>query len=297
MWFHWSHDELENTYTAHQVTLILHRHDTYMNDMVAIVTTHPLAVGSNGKPTAFLYLHGKVNDKSEPENHESIYNLKFCSVLGFNLTFGYSRYREKGDITHAWCAFGEGCTSRWQWQLGTDLLLNLVGYKCMYGSHMRARAKYRLDGEGAPFGDCSPNSPRPEQHWQQAHSPLKEGVCKFHVADGVGTNVDKWYGETHVFDRLLRLIRRHFAWGTGNLIYRSVANKFDSFVHDFEAKEQQCLEAAARAETNSQPLAAARMRQQAAKQRAEAQAIIRAGWNKWRKPLAPKADGTRKAVY
>ena len=27
---------------------------------------------------------------------------------------------------------------------------------------------------------------------------LKEGVCKFHVADGVGTNVDKWYGETHV---------------------------------------------------------------------------------------------------
>ena len=77
------------------------------------------------------------------------------------------------------------------------------------------------------------------------YSPLKEGVCKFHVADGVGTNVDKLYGETHVLDNLLRLIRRHFAWGTGNLIYRAVANKFDSFVHDFEAKAQQYLEAAA----------------------------------------------------
>ena len=41
--------------------------------------------------------------------------------------------------------------------------------------------------------------------------PLAEGVCKFHVADGVGFNVDKLYGETFVFDRLLRLIRRHFA--------------------------------------------------------------------------------------
>ena len=34
--------------------------------------------------------------------------------------------------------------------------------------------------------------------------PLAEGVCKFHVADGVGANVDKLYGETFVFDRLLR---------------------------------------------------------------------------------------------
>ena len=57
------------------------------------------------------------------------------------------------------------------------------------------------------------------------YSPLKVGVCKFHVSEGVGTNVDKWYGETHVFDRMLRLIKRHSAWGTGNLIYRAVGNK------------------------------------------------------------------------
>ena len=30
--------------------------------------------------------------------------------------------------------------------------------------------------------------------------PLAEGVCMFHVSDGVGNNVDKLYGETVVFD-------------------------------------------------------------------------------------------------
>ena len=80
--------------------------------------------------------------------------------------------------------------------------------------------------------------------------PLAEGVCKFHVSDGVGTNVDKLYGETFVFDRLLRLIRRHFAWGTGHLIYRSIAQKFDEFVVNFRSQETRCLEAAADAEAN-----------------------------------------------
>ena len=93
------------------------------------------------------------------------------------------------------------------------------------------------------------------------------------------------------------MVRRHFAFGTGNLILRSIANKFDGFVQDFLEREKRCLEAVARAEANSQPLAATRMRKEAAKNRAEAVAIIRAGWNKWRKPLAPRADGTRKAVY
>ena len=130
-----------------------------------------------------------------------------------------------------------------------------------------------------------------------AVKPLAEGVCKFHVSDGVGTNVDKHFRETFVFDRLLRLVRRHFAYGTGNLIYRAIAEKFASIVRYFCEKEQQCREAVARAEANGQPLAATRMHAQAGKCKAEADAIVRAGWSKWRKPLAPKADGTRKAVY
>ena len=127
--------------------------------------------------------------------------------------------------------------------------------------------------------------------------PLAEGVCKFHIADGAGSNVDKLFGETLVFDRLLRLMRRYFAFGTGHLILRSIARKFEQFAEGFRQQEKRCLEAVAKAEANGQLLAARRMRQEAAKKGAEAAAISRAGWNNWRKPLAPRADGTRKAVY
>ena len=62
--------------------------------------------------------------------------------------------------------------------------------------------------------------------------PLAEGVCKFHITDGVGSNVDKLNGETFVFDRLLRLVRRHFAFGAGHLIFdplhRNLSNSLRS---------------------------------------------------------------------
>ena len=127
--------------------------------------------------------------------------------------------------------------------------------------------------------------------------PLAEGVCQLHIADGAGSNVDKLFGETFVFDRLLRLIRRHFAFGTGHLIFRAIAEKFEQFAEEFRKREQKCLQAVATNEANGNPLAAARNRREAARQGAEAAAISRAGWNNWRKPLAPRADGTRKAVY
>ena len=138
-----------------QVTISLLKNDIDMNSMVATLTSHPLAVGSDGRHMPRLYLTGKVNDQSTESDHESTYNVKFCSLLGFNLTFGYSRYKNRPDTTHAWLAFGEDCTSRWQWQLGTDLLLNLVGYKCMYGSHMRVEKP--LAGMSAPFGVVDSN--------------------------------------------------------------------------------------------------------------------------------------------
>ena len=130
-----------------------------------------------------------------------------------------------------------------------------------------------------------------------AEDPLGEGVCKFHVADGVGCNVDKRYGETFVFDRLLRLVKRHFAFGTGHIIFCGVATKFQGFVQAFREQEQRCLVAVAKAEANGQPLAAERLRREASKARGEANAIVRAGWATWKRPLAPRADGTRKAVY
>ena len=78
--------------------------------------------------------------------------------------------------------------------------------------------------------------------------------------------MDKLYGETFAVDRLLRLVRRHFAFGTGHLICRAIAQKFEKFAEEFRKQDTRCLEAVARNEANGQPLAAARMRREAAKQ-------------------------------
>ena len=79
-------------------------------------------------------LDGKVNKKSGLEDHESIYNVKATTALAFNITFGYSRHNDPAGTTHAWIAFGDHCTSRWQHELAVDLMLNLAGYKCYFGS-------------------------------------------------------------------------------------------------------------------------------------------------------------------
>ena len=49
---------------------------------------------------------------------------------------------------------------------------------------------------------------------------LAEAICKFRIADCVGGGVDKQFIETILYDRLLRLVRRHFALGTGDIILR-----------------------------------------------------------------------------
>ena len=73
-----------------------------------------------------------MNSQSSAEDHESVYNVKFTTTLGFTLTMGYSRYKDPAGTTHAWICFGDKCSSHWQKELGVDLLLNLVGYRCMY---------------------------------------------------------------------------------------------------------------------------------------------------------------------
>ena len=60
------------------------------------------------------------------------------------------------------------------------------------------------------------------------------------------------------------MVRRHFAFGAGHLICRSIAQTFEQFAEEFRKQETRCLEAVARNEANGRPLAAARMRQEAA---------------------------------
>ena len=84
------------------------------------------------------------------------------------------------------------------------------------------------------------------------------------------------------------MVRRHFAFGTGHLIFRSIAQKFEQFAEEFRKQETRCLEAVARNEANGRPLAAARMRQEAAKKGAEAAAMNAPGFlqegQSWAKP-------------
>ena len=153
--------------SAKQATLSLHSHDTDMNSMTGTLKTHPLAVGSDGFSN-FLYMEGKVNSQSSADDHESVYNVKFTTTLGFTLTMGYSRFKDQVGTTHAWIAFGELCSSRWQKELGVDLLLNLVGYRCVYGSSATAPA--------ASMVASSATAPAPAQAPAPSAQPLAGGA-------------------------------------------------------------------------------------------------------------------------
>ena len=72
----------------------------------------PLQVGP------VVRLTDKVNSKAPAKCHESLWDVKFCTVFGFQLTMGYTRHGDAKDadgqqITHAWVRFGVGCTEMW----------------------------------------------------------------------------------------------------------------------------------------------------------------------------------------
>ena len=126
---------------------------------------------------------------------------------------------------------------------------------------------------------------------------LAEAICKFHIADCAGGGVDKTVIETRLYDRLLRLVRRHFAFWTGDIILWGVATKFSPIAQMSDAQQEALMQSVADAEAQHQPLAAERLAKRAQKCGAEAVALHRVGWTKWSRPRAPKADGTRKAVW
>ena len=147
--------------------MALKRHCTDMNSMYSNMQQHPLAVGSDGKSN-WMILDGKVNAQSKAEEHESVYNVKLTTILGFNLTFGYSRHKDprNSNSTHAWVAFGENCTSQWQRELGVIVLLNLVGYKSLFEQSQPSR--WQVKGSPPP-----PTPPLPAStSWRQ---PLAGG--------------------------------------------------------------------------------------------------------------------------
>ena len=153
----------------------MRRGDTYMNNMCNRYREHPLAVGS-----VPIYLRGKVNAQFLPENRESIYNLKFIIVLGFDLTFGYSRHKStiESQITHAWIAFGARCTEPWQKRYGVDFLLHICGLRSYYSSHAPVQQDVEWPllawfTDPIPGADSPGLTQPPEDAAEEQRSPVK----------------------------------------------------------------------------------------------------------------------------
>ena len=83
--------------------------------------------------THWIFLTGKVNAQSNASDHESPYNVRCSTMLGFNLDFGYSRYQDSGTATHAWVLWHDNL-EEWQMKIVVDFLLNIVGYQCFHNS-------------------------------------------------------------------------------------------------------------------------------------------------------------------
>ena len=162
----------------------------------------------------------------------------------------------------------------------------------------RARRVVRTVADGAIAG---PNSAKFVKHECAvdgvAFNPLKEGVCAFHSADNAFAASDRQFPEARCHDCFLRLVRTSFAFGTGRLILRAVAREFGRIAGEALTESDRFMTAATKAETEGRDATAKRCLFLAAEKRAEAHAIRRAGWDHWRRPLAPQEDGTRKVVW
>ena len=88
---------------------------------------------------------------------------------------------------------------------------------------------------------------------------------------------------------MLRLIRRSFAWGMGDVISRDW-QRYDA---ECEAHERAAVEM----DVQGKPQAASHKREQAKQARITARTLRRLGWTTWLEPRAPSADGRRKVVW
>ena len=128
-------------------------------------------------------------------------------------------------------------------------------------------------------------------------SVLREGVCAFHASDNAAAACDRHFAEAMLHDRFLRLVHAGFAWGTGRLILRAVAHEFRRLTaFCVESSDRLVLEAA-QADAQGDASRRDRFLSAASRKQAEAKAMERAGWTTWKRPLAPRADSTRKVVW
>ena len=161
----------------------------------------------------------------------------------------------------------------------------------------RARLALTL-GDGAICGPGSINFVRWESELEgDAYNGLREGPCAFHGSDNAFAECDRHFPEAILHDRFLRQVHSCFAWGTGRLILRGVAEEFRRIAAMAKADSERIALKAAGSDAAGNHRLRDRQAQLASRRRAEANALERAGWSTWRRPLAPAADSTRKVVW
>ncbi len=82
--------------------------------------------------------------------------------------------------------------------------------------------------------------------------PRHVGVCQFHRLDNAGGSTDKQFPQTELFDSFLRLVRKSFAFGTGVLILRAVAGKFEALATELEQNARELASAATRSDVDGE---------------------------------------------
>ena len=87
-------------------------------------------------------IDGKVDNQSSASEHESPYNIRTSTLMGFSFVFGYSRFKDQGSTTHAWVSWSEGF-EEWQRQMAVDFLCNIVGYRGPFNNDGLSRVSSR----------------------------------------------------------------------------------------------------------------------------------------------------------
>lgn len=178
-------------------------------------------------------------------------------------------------------------------------LIELV-HRCEECMHIhRDDRKLRLAMTMADNAIQGPGSTRFEEEEAEVDKrPVRHvGVCQFHRLDSAGNSTDKHFPETELFDRLLRLIRKSFGFGMGAHILRAVAGRFEALTKELEQNARELASTASCSEVEGNLRKAKRLQNKSNAKLAHATFLRRAGWTTYRRPLAPKADGTRKVVW
>ena len=256
------------------------------SDLVRIIDVVTIGPGVSTLPIIFVHT-----------SHEGklVCSIVACPTLGSQPAAGSSRSSQLASGSNQGSLMDSGSMRTHS----APQLVDLV-HRCEARMHVhRDDRVLRLAMTMADGAIQGPGSTRFEE--QEAEVDRRNvrhvGVCQFHRLDNAGSLTDKQFPAAALFDSFLRLVRQGFGFGTGTTIMRAVADKFDVLAKELDAKATELRVTAGHWQQEGRPKQAARLNLEAAREAAHAASLRRCGWTTYKRPLAPKVDGTRKVVW